>query len=130
MRTARTIGIRDDGSEAIIHPKSVCITVQLAEFNKLPATGLPKGFVAVEFQPSDSPARILRADALASVAEALARAEKKQKHADELTRKQAEAKAAQEKSEAVARQQKIDAANAAKESEKAALAASKASPKK
>ena len=128
MRTARTIGIKEDGSEVILHPKSTCITVQLGDWNKIATTGLPKGFVAVEFQPSDGPTRAFREDTLISVKEAEARAEAKQKEAAAWHKKQADAKAAAEKAEAAERQKRIDAANAAKEEAKKSIIAAQAKP--
>lgn len=121
MRTARTIGIKDDGSEAIIHPKSTCITVQLADWNKYATAGIPKGFVAVEYQTSDGSVRTLREDTLITAKEAEARAAQKQKDAAAWHKKQAEAKAAAEKAEDEERQKRIDAANAHKELAKAAI---------
>jgi ADP-ribose pyrophosphatase YjhB (NUDIX family) len=132
MRTARTIGIKEDGSEVILHPKSTCITVQLADWNKIAATGIPKGFVAVDYQTSDGAVRTLREDTLVTVKEANARAEQKQKDAAQWHKKQADARAAAEKAEAEERQKLINAANAAKELAKAAIVsiANKNTPKK
>ena len=121
MRTARTIGIKDDGSEAIIHPKSTCITTQLADWNKYATSGIPKGFVAIEYQTSDGSVRTLREDTLVTVKEAAARAEQKQKDAAAWHKKQADAKATAEKADAEERQKRIDAANAAKEAAKAQI---------
>lgn len=127
MRTARTIGIKDDGSEVVIHPKATSITVQLSDWQKIAATGLPKGFVAVEFQPSDGPARTFSKGTLVSTKEAEARAEQKQKDAAAWHKKQSDAQAAKEESEAAERQKLIDAANADKEAKKKAIVSNKPS---
>lgn len=124
-RSARTIGIKDDGSEVIIHPKATSITTQLADWQKIATTGLPKGFVTVEFQPSDGPVRTFSKGTLVSTKEAEARAEQKQKDAATWHKKQADERAAKEKSEAAERQKLIDAANAAKEAAKKAIVSNK-----
>jgi hypothetical protein len=81
MRTARTIGIKEDGSESVIHPKSTCVTIQEADFQKFAAGRIPSGFVVIEFQKSDGPCRTLRATEMVSLKEAISRAEEKQKAA-------------------------------------------------
>lgn len=121
MRTARTIGIKEDGTEVILHPKSTCITKQLAEWNKIAAAGIPKGYAAVEYQTSDGPVRTLSKATLVSVKEAEARAHDKQKNAEAWHKKQADERAAREKAEAAERQKKIDASNAAKLAARTAL---------
>lgn len=125
MRTARTIGIKEDGTEVILHPKTTCITVQLADWNQIAANGIPKGYVAVEYQPSDGPVRVLSRATLVSVKEAEARAEAKQKDAAAWHKKQKDAQEAKEKAETEARQKQIDAANAAKEAAKKAIVSNK-----
>lgn len=127
MRTARTIGIDEGGKETIIHPKSTCITKQLAEWNQIATNGIPKGFVSVEYQTSDGPVRSLSKATLVSVKEAEARAAAKQKDAAAWHKKQKDAQEAKEKAEAAERQKLIDAANAAKEAAKKAIVSNKPS---
>ena len=117
------IGIKEDGSEVVLHPRTSPIPAQDSDFNKFAGAGLPKGYVAVEYQKSDGPSRTIRVGTLVTLKEAEERAEQNKKDAAAWHKKQADARAAAEKKENAERQARIDAANAAKEKAKAELVA-------
>lgn len=121
MRTARTIGIKKDGSEVVIHPKTVPIDKQLAEFRTLAATGVPKEFVEIEFQASDSRVRSLRNGISAGLKSAEDRANDKVKNREKWLADQKKAVAERAAAKAKEQADRIAAANAAKEAAKKAL---------
>jgi len=121
MRTARTIGIKADGKEEILHPKSTAIQKQLADFNDYAANGIPKGLAAVEFQTSDGRVRTLRDGITSAVKSAEEKAEAKKKSREKWLADQKKAQEAKAKEEAAERQKRIDAANASKEAAKKKL---------
>ena len=121
MRTARTIGIKADGSEVILADSRQPIHEQSIAFNSYAVEGLPAGVVRVDFQTSDGRARILSAATLVAIkaAEDYVR-EKVEKRGDWLA-KQAAQKAEAEKAAAAVRQAEIDKANQGKAALKRSL---------
>src|SRR5690349_7298891 len=124
MRTARTIGIAEDGKETIIHPKTTPVTKQIADCAKMVADGLPKQFVLVELQTSDGRVKEYRNGISAGVKAAQDRAAVKLRDREKILNQQAEARKKQEAEKAKEAQKRIDAANAQKEAAKKAVARS------
>lgn len=120
MRTARTIGIKEDGSEVIIHPKKTAIGIQVADFAKMGLEGIPKPFVLVEFQTSDGKLRSVRFGPTAGLKDAHIRADEKLANRQKILEQQAKEREAKAKAEAAERQKRINELNAAKEAAKAA----------
>lgn len=78
MRTARTIGIKSDGSEVLLCDSRTPADVQLAAFRAYPAKGFPDGVVRIDYCTSDGRTRSMSAAALAAVSAAIKQVEEKQ----------------------------------------------------
>lgn len=123
MRTARTIGIKPDGTEVLIHGSSVPLAKQAGGFREMSVKGIPKDYAEVHFQRSDGVLKRLRNGVNAAVKDAQARIKDKLENSEKWIKQQAEFRNKAVKAAQAERQKQIDAVNAPKEAAKKAKAA-------